>query len=76
MGSSESVQIVIGATGGIGSALARRLVVGGAKLTLAARTRETLESLAAEIGGDAHPIDASSFEAVQELVDVLKPHLG
>lgn len=46
----NKVVVIVGATGGIGSALARRLAPAGAKLVLAARSHQTLSSLAAELG--------------------------
>ncbi len=61
--------VVIGATGGIGRAVTARLASKGARLTLAARTADALGSLAAEVGGVAEAVDATSFDAVQELVE-------
>jgi NAD(P)-dependent dehydrogenase (short-subunit alcohol dehydrogenase family) len=43
--------IIFGATGGIGSALARRLVAQGSDVHLAARDERRLAALAAELGG-------------------------
>jgi len=54
-----SALLIVGATGGIGSALARRLAHQGARLALAARTPEALENLARELGGIAIPTDAT-----------------
>ena len=51
--------LIVGATGGIGSALSRRLAKQGARLALAARTPEALESLAHETGGIAIRMDAT-----------------
>jgi NAD(P)-dependent dehydrogenase (short-subunit alcohol dehydrogenase family) len=45
------VALVTGATQGIGKAIARRLVESGAKVIAAARTRATLDTLAAEFDG-------------------------
>lgn len=66
--SDAPVYVLLGATGGIGSAVARRLADDGARLLLGARTESDLTSLAEETGGEAHPLDATSFEAVQGIV--------
>jgi NAD(P)-dependent dehydrogenase (short-subunit alcohol dehydrogenase family) len=56
--------LIIGATGGIGSELSRRLAVGGWKPALAARSEEKLRSLAAELDAEWINIDATSFEQI------------
>lgn len=65
------VYVLIGATGGIGSVVARRLADEGARLVLAARTEADLHDLASAIGGDplVHPLDATNYEEVQGLID-------
>jgi NAD(P)-dependent dehydrogenase (short-subunit alcohol dehydrogenase family) len=60
--------LILGATGGIGSALARRLAKSGGRLALAARTPEPLESLALETGGIAIRIDATQPAEVDAAV--------
>lgn len=63
------VYIILGATGGIGSALSRRLANRDASLVLGARSEDDLSALADETGGDAHPLDATDYEQVQAIVD-------
>jgi len=71
-----AVQLVLGATGGIGSAVCRELARRDARLALAARGRERLDALAADTGGSVHPLDATSPEAVQETVDAVVAEHG
>ena len=47
---TRPVHVIFGATGGIGAALAKRLVAGGAEVLLAGRRPEALESLVNELG--------------------------
>jgi len=49
--------LVTGASRGIGEAIARRLAESGARVTLAARSKERVEQLASEIGPNAHPLE-------------------
>jgi 3-oxoacyl-[acyl-carrier protein] reductase len=60
--------LIMGATGGIGSALARRLAKSGSHLALAARTTESLQDLADEIGGIAIPTDATDPAGVEAAI--------
>ncbi len=66
--STAGVYIVIGASGGIGSAIARNLAADGARLMLAGRALERLQPLADELGASAHTVEASDFAAVEALV--------
>ncbi|MEP6562223.1 MAG: SDR family oxidoreductase [Nakamurella sp.] len=51
MGSLEGAHVlVVGASGGLGSAISRALVAGGARLTLSGRSGDRLSALAAELG--------------------------
>ncbi len=62
------VYLLLGATGGIGSAVAHRLADDGAKLILGARTESDVNDLAAETEGDALSLDATEFGEVQNAV--------
>jgi 3-oxoacyl-[acyl-carrier protein] reductase len=69
------VHVVIGAAGGLGSAVARRLVEGGSAVVAAGRDGARLDALAAEIGADPVVVDATSFEAVEScLAGALERH--
>lgn len=59
--------VVLGATGGIGSALCRRLARDGATPILAARDEGRLREFADELDAPYHAIDATDAAAVEEL---------
>ncbi len=61
----NAVMVVIGAGGGIGSAVARRLHERGAVLELAGRTESSVKAVADELGAAAQPLEASDFDAVE-----------
>ena len=69
----NKVVLITGASSGIGAGVARRLAKEGAKVALAARRKELLEELAAEItsqGGQALPLqaDVTDNNAIREMV--------
>ncbi len=66
---------LIGASEGLGRALARQLAAAGARLCLSARSEERLRTLAAEIGGDAlvAPLDLTQPESVASAFARLPP---
>ncbi|MYB95423.1 SDR family NAD(P)-dependent oxidoreductase [Candidatus Poribacteria bacterium] len=68
------VVVVTGASKGIGKAIASAFAAAGAKVVLAARTRETLEQVAAELresGAEAVavPTDVTDVDAVPRLIE-------
>jgi NAD(P)-dependent dehydrogenase (short-subunit alcohol dehydrogenase family) len=60
--------LVIGASSGIGQALARAAHVRGANVALAARRVELLSHLAEEVGGSAYVLDVSDPPAIERVV--------
>ncbi len=65
---------LIGASAGIGEALARALVARGATVTLSARRQERLEELASELGDRSHPLalDVTDTERLAHCVATLQ----
>lgn len=57
--------VVLGATGGIGSALCRRLAARGARLTVAARSCQAVRDLAEQLGAHGVPMDATCAAHVE-----------
>lgn len=65
---------IIGATGGIGAALARRIAP-RTQLVLSARTDAPLNALAGELGAHAVPMDATQPESIQQaLASIMQTH--
>ncbi|QYX31335.1 SDR family oxidoreductase [Sphaerospermopsis torques-reginae] len=74
----DKVIVVVGATGGIGSALVRKLALNGAKLVLAARNGLNLTTLAGELSGEVLtvPTDITKPEQVEALIQTTLAHFG
>jgi 3-oxoacyl-[acyl-carrier protein] reductase len=70
--------LVTGASGGIGSAVAKALAAQGARLALSGSNAAKLEAFAAELGGDHVCLvaDLSSAESVEALVPAAVAGLG
>ncbi|MEM9556531.1 MAG: SDR family oxidoreductase [Acidobacteriota bacterium] len=66
--SERPLYAVIGATGGIGSALCHRLAENGAKLLLGGRDLDKLETLADEVAGVPVEVDARDFGQVDDFL--------
>jgi NAD(P)-dependent dehydrogenase (short-subunit alcohol dehydrogenase family) len=62
------VNVVLGASGGIGSALCRRLAARGSRLYLAARNSKRLADLASELDAEWSALDATHPPEVEKLV--------
>ena len=65
---STPVFLIIGAAGGIGTALTHQLHARGFQLVLAGRTPAPLDALAAQVGGHALPLDATDADATSAAV--------
>ncbi|WP_094287159.1 SDR family oxidoreductase [Mycobacterium lehmannii] len=68
--------LVIGASSGIGHALARAAHTRGARVALAARRVELLSELAEELDGSAHELDVSDPRAIERVIDEVATTFG
>jgi NAD(P)-dependent dehydrogenase (short-subunit alcohol dehydrogenase family) len=68
--------VLLGGTGGIGTALARRLRERGARLHLVARDEQRLRERAGDLGAAWTAADATSFEAVDAAMNKAAESLG
>jgi 3-oxoacyl-[acyl-carrier protein] reductase len=72
------VALVMGASRGIGRAIAAALAREGARVAISSRSREKLDEAAAEIGGGARPFvaDASDLDRLAALPGEVEENLG
>jgi 3-oxoacyl-[acyl-carrier protein] reductase len=75
---SGRTALVTGASGGLGSAIARALHRQGASVTLSGTRQEALDQLAAELGERVHvvPCDLSDSAAVEQLIPATEAAMG
>ena len=64
----QPVDIILGATGGIGSELSRQLAAQGARLMLGGRDSQKLEKLSSELRASHVVLDATQTEEVEKCV--------
>jgi len=76
MVADQPVYTIFGATGGVGSALARLLAGAGGRVVLVARDRDRLDSLAAETGAETQVADATVLAEVDAAVDFTVTRFG
>ena len=73
---SGQVALVTGGGRGIGAGIARQLADAGAKVAVAALTREQVDEVAREIDGLALELDVTDLAAVERAVDRTESELG
>jgi 3-oxoacyl-[acyl-carrier protein] reductase len=76
LGIDGRVALVMGASKGIGAAVARELAAEGARVAIASRSRGPLEELAGEIGASAFVHDNADLDAVPALIEAVTAALG
>jgi NAD(P)-dependent dehydrogenase (short-subunit alcohol dehydrogenase family) len=73
---SGQIALVTGGGRGVGAGIARELASAGARVAVAARTREQVEEVAGEIGGLALEVDVSDRSGVERMVAETERELG
>lgn len=73
---NSPVMIIVGGAGGIGSAVARKMAARGGQLVITGRNTGRLESVAAETGAQALPLDARDSAAMDALMQSVQASHG
>lgn len=73
---SSPVIVVVGGSGGIGSAVVRRLKAKDCRLVIAARSPDQLQSVAAETGAEPVALDARDSSAVDAMMQSVAERHG
>lgn len=73
---SSSVQLILGAAGGVGSALSRQLAASGAALALVGRPSERLDQLSEELHAEKWELDIGDPTRVEAVVGQVKERFG
>lgn len=73
---SNQVIFIAGGSGGIGSAVARRLAARGCRVIIAARRIERLQQVALDTGAEAIPMDARDGAAVESALASVRTRHG
>ena len=68
--------LITGASRGIGESLAHAFAGAGASVALVARSEDTIQTLAAELGGTAHPADLANPTQVAALIPRVEDEAG
>jgi len=76
LGLRDRVALVTGGSKGIGAGIAAALAAEGAKVAIAARTRETVEETAERIGASGFAFDSGDLDAIPALIDDVTSALG
>ena len=73
---SGQIALITGGGRGIGASIARELAEAGARVAVAARTREQVDEIAQETDGLAIEVDVTDRESVERMVAEVERELG